>query len=120
MRIISIAIFSAIVATANGAGTTTQVIDLNQPGALEKLKVERPEHYRAITQVLRVVERVPCQNEEVRSLEARFDIRDMACNFTMMTSAPPKRRLGFTLEGTNYVVVVTLKDTDGHTVPVKQ
>jgi hypothetical protein len=119
MRIISIAIVSAVLATANAAESTSQPVDLNQPGALERLQAERPEHFRAIAEVLRVVERVPCQNEEVTSLEARFDIRDMACNFTMMTSAPPKRRLSFALEGTNYVVVVTLKDTDGHAIPVK-
>ena len=119
MRIISIVIISAIVATAQAAGTMSQPVDLNQPGALEKLQMERPEHFRAITEVLRVVERVPCHNVEVRSLEARFDIRDMACSFTLMTSFPPKRRLSFALEGTSYVVVVTLKDTDWQTVPVK-
>ncbi len=119
MRIASITIFSAIVATANAAGTATQPIDLNQPGALEKLQMERPEHFRAISEVLRVVERVPCGNTEVRSLEARFDIRDMACNFVLMTSDPPKRRLSFALEGTSYVAVVTLKDTGGKSVPVK-
>jgi hypothetical protein len=119
MRIIGIAVFSTIFATANAAGTMSQPVDLNQPGALEKLKTERPKHFRAIEDVLRVVERVPCGNVEVHSLEVRFDIRDMACNFTMMTSAPPKRRLSFALEGTSYVVVVTLKDTDGHMVPVK-
>lgn len=119
MRIISIAIASAVIATANAAGTTSQPVDLNQPGALEKLQTERPEHYRAISEVLRVVERVPCHNAEVRSLEARFDIRDMACNFVLMTSDPPKRRLSFALEGTSYVAVVTLKDTGGKRVPVE-
>jgi hypothetical protein len=119
MRIVSIAIFLAIVTGANAAGTTSQPIDLNQPGALEKLRTERPEHFRAISEVLRVVERVPCQNTEVKSLEARFDIRDMACNFVLMTSDPPKRRLSFELEGTSYVAVVTLKDTGGKSVPVK-
>ena len=87
--------------------------------ALEKLKAERPAHFRAISEVLRVVERVPCGNAEVTSLEARFDVRDMACNFELMTSHPPKRRLSFTLEGTSYVAVVTLKDTGGKSVPVK-
>lgn len=119
MRIVSIAVLSAIIATASAAGNMSQPIDLNQPGALEKLQTERPEHFRAISEVLRVVERVPCGNLEVRSLEARFDSGDMACHFTLMTSYPPKRRLSFSLEGTSYVVVVTLKDTGERTVPVK-
>lgn len=119
MRIISVAFVSAVIATANAAGTTSQPVDLNQPGALEKLQAERPEHFRAISAVLRVVERIPCGNAEVRSLEARFDIRDMACNFVLMTSDPPKRRLSFALEGTSYVVTVTLKDTGGKSVPLK-
>ena len=119
MRIVSIAIVSAIITGANAGGTTWQPIDLNQPGVLEKLQTERPEHFRAISEVLRVVERVPCGNAEVRSLQARFDIRDMACNFALMRSDPPKRQLSFELEGTSYVAVVTLKDTGGKSVPVK-
>jgi hypothetical protein len=118
MRIVGIAVFSAVIAAANAAGTMSQPVDLNQPGTLEKLQTERPEHFRAISEVLRVVERVPCGNAEVRSLQARFDIRDMACNFALMTSDPPKRRLSFALEGTSYVVVVTLKDTGGKSIPV--
>ena|SRR5258705_6374199 len=119
MRIIGIAIFLAAVASANGQGTPSQTIDLNRPGALEQLKQQRPKHYEAIAEVLRVVERSPCQGRELETLKVRFDLREMACSFVLMTSDPPKRRLSFALEGTNYVAVVTLKDTAGHVVPAK-
>jgi hypothetical protein len=36
-----------------------------------------------------------------------------------MTSDPPKRRLSFELEGTHYVATVTLQDTEGRSIPVR-
>ena len=119
MRIISIVLVSAVVASANAADTSKQPVDLNRPGALEQLKLERPKHYEASAEVLRVVERVPCEDREVQTLRARFDVQEMACNLALMTSDPPKRRLSFELEGTSYMAVVTLKDTQGHVVPAK-
>ena len=119
MRSVIVAIVLSAAALANAAGTSDQPIDLNRPGTLEHLQQQRPKHYEAITEVLRVVERVPCKAHEIETLKARFDVREMACNFLLMTSDPPKRRLSFTLEGTSYVAVVTLKDTNARAIPAK-
>ncbi len=119
MRTIIGVVFLVAVASANAVGTSPQLVDLNRPGTLEQLKQQRPKHYEAITAVLRVVERVPCKDRQVETLKVRFDIREMACNFVLMTSNPPQRRLSFSLEGTNYVAVVTLKDTEGRAIPAK-
>jgi hypothetical protein len=119
MRIIGIAVLSALMTSAGAAGDAWHPIDLNRPGALEQLKVERPRHYMAISEVLRAAERVPCKDHELETLSARFDVREMACNFLLMTSDPPKRHLSFELEGTRYVAVVTVKDTGGRVVHAK-
>lgn len=119
MRFILAAVVSSVMASASAAGTMSQPIDLNRPGTLEQLKVERPKHYAAITEVLRVAARLPCGDREIRSLKARFDITQLGCHLELMTSDPPKRRLSFELEGTHYVATVTLQDTEGRSIPVR-
>ena len=88
-------------------------VDLNRPGALEMLKRERPRHFEAASEVLKVAERLPCQDGEFRVLQARFELKDLACTLVVLTSDPPKRRIHFELEGTKYVALVTLKDARG-------
>jgi hypothetical protein len=119
MRIVFIALTSTLIASANAGGSSWQPIDLNRPGTLEQLKLERPKHYAAIAEVIRVVERVPCENREVETLKARYDISQWACNFVLLTSDPPKRRLSFQLEETRYVALVTLKGAQGRVIPAR-
>ena len=117
MKPIAIVAMLAVMASASATGTRFAPIDLNRPGAMEQLRSERPAHYEAISAVLRVVERLPCRDREIQSLSARFDIRDLACYAALMTSYPPKRRVSFELEGSSYVVVVTMKGTEGELTP---
>ena len=119
MRIIVALVVSTVMASASATGTTLQPVDLNRPGALEQLKVQRPKHYAAITEVLRAVERVPCRPGEFETLKAQFEISELACNVVLMTSVPPKRRLSFELEGTHYVATVAVQDTAGQVVPAR-
>jgi len=119
MRIVFIALTSTLIASASAGGSSWQPIDLNRPGTLEQLKLERPKHYAAIAEVIRVVERVPCENREVETLKARYDISQWACNFVLLTSDPPKRRLSFQLEETRYVALVTLKGAQGSVIPAR-
>jgi hypothetical protein len=119
MRIVVIALTSTLMASANAGGSFEQLIDLNRPGALEQLKLDRPKHYAAIAEVIRIVERVPCENREVETLKARYDITQWACKFMLLTSDPPKRRLSFQLEETRYVALVTLKGTQGRVIPAQ-
>jgi len=119
MRIVVIALTSTLIASANAGGSSWQPIDLNRPATLEQLKLERPKHYAAIAEVIRVVERVPCENREVETLKARYDISQWACNFVLLTSDPPKRRLSFQLEETRYVALVTLKGAQGSVIPAR-
>src|SRR5437763_10691796 len=42
-------------------------VDLNQPGVLEALKVERPRHYEAVSEALAVAERLPCKDRDMQS-----------------------------------------------------
>jgi len=120
MRITFAVAVSTVMASAGAAGTLTQPVDLNRPGALEELKLERPKHHAAITGVLRAVERIPCDRGELETLKARFEISDLACSFLLLTRDPPKRRLNFELEGTHYVATVTMQDIGARVVPARR
>jgi len=125
VRISTILIAIAVAAAATAASATAahcleRPVDLNPPGALEQLKVERPTQYAAVTDVLRTVEHVPCEKREVRELSVRLNIQELACKFSLMTSNPPKRRLSFALESTSYVAVVTMKEANVQFLPAKR
>jgi hypothetical protein len=62
---------------------------------------------------------VGINNWQLEALKARFEIAELACSIPLMTSAPPKRRLSFELEGTHYVATVTLHDIAGQAVPAR-
>lgn len=117
MRAIGIAVVCALATSAIAADTSWRPIDLDRPGALEQLKREHPDHYRAIAGILRSAETVPCKPRELRSLRSRFDMEEMACNFALMTSYPPKRHLSFAWGGTTYTATVTMKDGAGRLLP---
>ncbi len=117
MRAIGIAVVSALVGSAIAADTSWHPIDLDRPGALDQLKREHPDQYRAVVGILRSAETVPCKPRELHSLRSRFDIEEMACNFALMTSYPPKRHLSFAWGGTSYSATVTMKDAAGRLVP---
>jgi len=117
MRTILATVLSITALAAAAAGTAFQATDLNRPGVLEQLRTERPKHFKAITEILQVAERVPCPDRRLEAIRTRYDMCDLECNFLVLTSFPPKRRLSFALDETNYVATVTLKDAGGRLVP---
>ena len=113
MRSVVIAAALTFIASANAGDSTSLPIDLNSPGAMDQLKIDRPKHLAAIAEVIRVAERLPCQNHEIEAVKARYNITEWGCNFVLLASLPPKRRVFFQLEDAHYVAVVTVKGTEG-------
>ena len=93
-------------------------MDLNRPGAVERLRAERPAHFAAFADIVRVSERAPCRQGEVEVIRARHDVQQFSCSFLMMTSYPAKRRIQFTVERTQYTYTVTMLDSDARLMPV--
>jgi hypothetical protein len=86
-------------------------VDLDRPGAMDRVQREHPEHYRRITEILAVASEVPCHTEQFgRAIEAKYDVRDGGCGLLLMTSYPSKRLLSFTLGTTRYSTVVTMRE----------
>ncbi|HXZ47885.1 MAG TPA: hypothetical protein VEG27_02640 [Usitatibacter sp.] len=119
MRAAAVALACAFAACAHAAsfGTEARPVDLNAPGALEKLRAQDPRHYGKVMGMLRLFERIPCKPREVSSLEARYDIAEAACNLQLLTSFPPKRHVTFGVDRRFYQADVVVKDTGGKLVP---
>jgi hypothetical protein len=81
--------------------------DLNQPGALERLSRENPFHYAMIRRILAGVDEVP-EHAVGRWMKSQFNATDVTYSAVLMTSAPPRKQLSFTLETTRYSAVLTL------------
>ena len=90
-------------------------VDLDQPGALERLHRDNPAHFRAVQQILREApERKP--ETVVRWIRTAFDA-DMASVLRIKTSYPPKARLSFTLDETEYSALVIMRNTEPALMP---
>lgn len=96
-------------ALAMAALPAAAATDLSRPGALERLKAERPDHYQAVAEIASAGERATCGNDDFEQLKARFPLERMDCGF--VRNNPPQRRMTFAIDGIAYVISVRLKDT---------
>src|SRR5712692_9198076 len=95
------------------------VVDLTKPGALEQVARENPEHYRQIVEMIRIAEQYSCE-KALKLYHTSFKARDIDCvGFMILTSYPPKHRLGFTLHTTRYMTVVMIKTPGGKLIRAK-
>jgi hypothetical protein len=93
-------------------------IDLNAPGALERVQQSRPAHFEKVRKILEgVLHRA--DTEVPRWMHVSFDARDVDYRPVVLTSHPPKRRLSFALDDTRYEAVVTLTNVRGDVVPLR-
>jgi hypothetical protein len=105
-----IALLAVTAVPCVGAGPR---IDLNQPGSLEALQESNPGHFAKVSAVLRAAAKPPCDNEELRLMKARHELRHIACGFLLLTSFPAQRRVNFVLDDTHYYALVRLTSDPG-------
>jgi hypothetical protein len=86
-------------------------VDLDRPGALDRLKLQQPRQYQAVIAVLIASKRVPCAGNDIEVLKTRFNVRDLECGMILSTSYPALRHVSFELDGAAYVATVALEDT---------
>lgn len=86
------------------AAPPRETVDLDSPGALEALRVERPEHYAKTKEILALAQtsRGPKLGQLI---EARYEASDVEM-LQWRVSDPPKLRVSFTLERTRYTAQV--------------
>jgi hypothetical protein len=95
------------IATAADSGLR-RTVDLDAPGAIERVRAESPAHLQKIVKIIEGVTQQPS-----------FDARDVGYTPIVMTSHPPKRRLSFALDDTRYEVIVVLTKSGGAVTPAK-
>lgn len=101
----------AVAAVLLAATPVLAATDLSKPGALERLKANRPDHYDAALQVANVGARLTCGQQDLEMLKERHAVSRLDCGFVNSITDPPQRRLRFTLGEEEYVLNVKLQDT---------
>jgi hypothetical protein len=112
----SIALVTVLLACIASAAEPL-VLDLDKPGVLDQLKQDHPQRYQAVAAVLLASERMPCKSTELKTLQARSNVRDLECGVMLLTSYPAQRHVSFYLDGTRYAATVTLKDAEATAQP---
>ena len=110
MRILLATLLASASLAAHAAPGVRQHIDLDSPGALERVQREHPAHARAITQILR---EAPHRRPQGLAgwVRTAFDAK-MASAMLIKTSYPPQARLEFVLDNTEYRAMVTLLNVE--------
>ncbi|MFL6602580.1 MAG: hypothetical protein ACJ8R9_14780 [Steroidobacteraceae bacterium] len=111
----------SVVATAapeTGVEVRHTAIDLNEPGALDRLARDNPDHYTKIRQILAEVDEIP-ERSVSRWMKAQFKATEIAYFPVLLASNPPKRKLSFTLETTHYEALLTLTQDGVRLLPVR-
>ena len=110
-------VFLGVAQTAAGP-TLSRTVDLDVPGTLEALERDNPTHYEKIRQIMVGVHKQP-DAEVPRWMRTRFDARDVLYAPSLLVTDPPKRRLSFTIDDTQYHTVVTLTNLQPKLMPAK-
>ena len=94
------------------------VVDLDSPGALARLRAERPEQFSRVTELLRDAERMP-ETQVEGWLRTRYNADAVHLGQMLLVSYPPKRRLSFSLEQVAYVATIVVALPPARIVPAR-
>ena len=110
MRILLAALLASATLAASAGPALRQHVDLDTPGALERVQRDNPAHATAIAQILR---EAPYRRPQGLAgwVRTAFDAK-MASAMLIKTSYPPQARLGFVLDDTEYRATVTLLNVE--------
>ena len=106
---------AALAARASDAGTSH--INLNKPGALERLAQDNPSHFAKVQRILDEVQRHPV-DAIPQWMKAEFDADRVIAPPILKTSYPAKRAIHFRLDNTAYTATLIQEKTE-RLVPVR-
>ena len=90
----------AVSGIANAAAAAA-LVDLDDSGALDRLRAERPDHFDKVLRILDDAQRLP-EREVTRALRVHHQADDVDFRGPLLTSDPPQRRLSFSLDAVRY------------------
>ena len=85
-------------------------VDLDHPGALDRLRAENPEHFRKISEILMGL-KTRTNSEAASWAKVKFDAQEFQLGNIYLVSFPAKQRLSFSLDGTEYEALVVQPGT---------
>ena len=92
-------------------------IDLDQPGALQKLARDNPVHYAKVEKILSEAPHRPYATM-ARWIRTEFKATDVDASHLLRTSYPAQARLSFVLDGQPYSKVIRI-DAPARAIPAK-
>ena len=93
-----------------------RTVYLDGPADLARLHQVNPAHYARAQHILAAANRL-CRPGAGQLLGAE-GTRDLTCAAgLLLTSNPPKREIGFTLDDTHYIAIVTITDDPPRLIP---
>ena len=92
-------------------------IDLDQPGAMQKLARDNPAHYAKVEKILSEAPYRPYTSIP-RWIRTEFNATDVDTSHLLKTSYPAQARLSFVLDGQPYSKVISI-DAPARAIPAK-
>ena len=106
MRTIPFLAICFTVFSAYAADSGTAHINLNRPGAMERLAQDNPPHFAKVQRILDEVQRQPIDSVS-QWMKAEFDAENVIVPPIVLTSYPGKRSIHFRLDKTAYSAIMT-------------
>lgn len=114
---IAILLVGSSIASAQTA-STPRYVDLNAPGAMDKVRTSNPAHYEKIQSILDGLnKRSPADAR--RWIQTTYNAKEVAYFSHLLVTDPPQSNLSFLLDGTRYFGRVTLEPKRAEFYPVK-
>jgi len=85
-----------------------RAVDLDRPGALEKLERDNPTHFAKIEKILAEAPQRPFESV-ARWIRTAFDATNVDTSHFLKTSYPALARLTFTLDSQQYTKVIRIE-----------
>jgi hypothetical protein len=110
---------AAEILESQSAEPVTAVVDLNQPGALDQLARDNPEHYAKVRKILAGIDVIP-EQAVGRWMKAQFNATGVIYSRYLLTSNPPLKTLSFRLQTTQYQALLMLTDEGARLLPTRR
>ena len=93
-------------------------VNLNAPGAMERLQASNPAHYGKVQEILEGLPKRP-SGSVAGWLRTSFQARDVSYRDLLRTSYPAQRDISFVLDDTRYAARLTMRDEGARVYPAK-
>ncbi len=110
---------AACLCAALAAGAQSPpVVDLDQPGALARLRLDQPRHYARIADEMNKLQAVPFTEKSPQGLRVNPRTPDPA-HRQIETSAPAKTRMTIPIDDVVYRITVTISKSPAQARPAR-